>query len=81
MSWENQVFRKAAQSAGITGKDWQGEKAIQAFSRYLHSVYEKWERENLGFHGIREIAVDWWEENRSKYAGPNTFSEDESFEG
>ena len=80
MSWENQTFRKAAQSAGITGKDLRGNNAIRAFSNYLHSEYPKWEREQLGFNGIREIAIDWWEEHRSEYAGPNTFKEDEAFE-
>lgn len=66
--YENEIFRKAAQSAKIAGTDWNGTAAIKAFSKYYHEQYKRYERESHGYDGILEIAKDWWADNRSKYS-------------
>ena len=37
MSFENETFRKAARDAGIKGKDWRGNDALDDFSTYYHN--------------------------------------------
>lgn len=77
----NETFRKAAQDAGITGtRGIRGDEtpAIKDFSHYLHNLYEKWERDELGYHGIREEAEYWWSVNWQRYSG-NTSRTDESY--
>lgn len=68
MSYENKTFRKAAGDAGIRGSDHRGNKALDDFSTYYHSKYDKWEREGHGYSGIKPIAEEWWSSNKHRYS-------------
>ena len=68
MSYENETFRKAARDAGIRGKDWRGNDALDDFSTYYHNQWDKWEREQDGYDGVYRKARDWWSSNSSKYS-------------
>lgn len=79
-SWENQTFTKAAQDAGITGEDWQGNRAIKDFSHYYHDSYPNEVRKEHGYDGIREIAEEWWSRNHRRYTGQSFGSDAEDDE-
>ena len=64
---ENQKFENAARAGGIRGEDHDHGLAIKHFSEYYHNAYPKWERENHSYGDIKEIAEDWWGENRHRY--------------
>jgi hypothetical protein len=68
MSFENETFRKAATNAGVKGKDWKGNDAIEDFSEYYHNNWDKWERETDGYEGIKKKAESWWSNNKHKYS-------------
>jgi len=68
MSYENETFRKAARDVGIKGSDWRGNYALDDFSTYYHSYWNKWERERDGYDGVYRKAQDWWADNRHKYS-------------
>ena len=67
-SYENRTFREAAKAAKIKGTDWRGNEAIDDFSEYYHTKYDRWERQGHGYHGILRIARDWWSNNRHRYS-------------
>jgi len=68
MSYENRTFKKAAEDAGIKGRDWRGNKAINDFSTYYHNTWRKWEREKDGYKGVLKKARRWWSQNKRRYS-------------
>ncbi len=68
MNYENETFRKAARDAGISGKNWRGDDALDDFSHYYHDNWSNWDRERDGYDGIYQKAHDWWSDNGHKYS-------------
>lgn len=66
--YENAKFDSAARAAGVCGRDWEGNEALDDCSEEFHNSFEGYEREAMSFEEIREWAHDWWQENGHKYS-------------
>lgn len=67
---ENQIARDAARSAGIRGRDYNGESAMSQFMRDFHNI-PRYQRIDMGYYGIQTYAQQWWAENRSRFENNN----------
>lgn len=64
---ENEIARNAARDAGIRGKNWQGDSAMKCFMRDFHNL-PRYQRQDMGYWGIKSYAEQWWSENRSQFS-------------
>jgi hypothetical protein len=62
------VFRKAANDAGITGKSWRKDEAYDDFSRFFNGAHTAEQRQSMKYDEILKIGKTWWEEHHSKYS-------------
>lgn len=64
--FENREFDNAAKAAGVRGRDWQSESALD--SEAFHNTFERYERSAMSFQSMKEWAEGWWQQNRHKYS-------------
>ena len=64
---ENRIARDAAREAGIRGRDWNNNRAIDLFMNEFHTL-PRYERQSMGYSGIYQYARDWWSMNSGKFS-------------
>jgi len=66
--YENKEFDNAAREAGVQGRDWDNNEALDDCSEKFHNTFEKWEHDAMSFQEMVEWAKDWWLDNSHKYS-------------
>lgn len=66
--YQNEQFRKAARAAGVKGKRWNGDTAIDDCSEAMHNRFMRVERSDMNFKELVDWAKDWWRDHRGSYS-------------